>query len=117
MKTFKVGVLLLSLILFSFELYAQSSNSKSAPLETAANDEIKIDLTDSTLLATFQDKILPVSTIVQLDNYLKNNPGLAIHKALIVTKGKKVDWQRSRSLSAVLEKNKIKIVRGVFNRD
>jgi hypothetical protein len=53
MKTFKVGVLLLSLSFFSSHLNAQSSNSKSTPLETAANDEIKIDLTDSTLSATF----------------------------------------------------------------
>ena len=116
MKRFKVGVLLLSLIFFSSELYAQSSNSKSTPFETAANDEIKIDLTDSTLSATFQNKILPVSNIVQLDNYLKSNPDLGIHKALILPKGK-IDPERSRSLAVVLEKNKFKSVRSVLNRD
>jgi hypothetical protein len=116
MKTFKVGVLLLSLSVISSQLYAQSSNSKSTPLERAANDEIKIELTDSTLSATFQDKTLPVSNIVQIDNYLKSNPSLAIHKALILPKGK-IDPERSRSLVVVLANNKIKIVRSVLNRE
>ena len=107
MKTVKIGVLLLSLSFFSSHIYAQSSNSKSTPLETAAIDEIKIDLTDSTLSASFQDKTIPVSNIVQLDNYLKSNPGLAIRKALILSKGK-IDPERSRSISVVLGKNKIK---------
>src|SRR5215204_2107603 len=110
MKTFKFGVLLMYLICFSSYLYAQSSNTKSTLSETAANDEIKIDLTDSSLSATFQNKNLPVSNIAQLDNYLKNNPDLAIHKAFIITKDK-VDSERSRSLSVVLGKNKIQSVR------
>ena len=110
MKTLKFGVLLLGLIFFSSFVYAQSPNSKSTPSDTAANDEIKIDLTDSSLSATFQNNKLAVSTIAQLDNYLKSNPGLGIHKALIITTDK-VDSERSRSLAVVLGKNKIQQVR------
>ena len=110
MKTFKCGVLLLTLFLFSPHLNAQSSNSKSAPSDSVEIDEIKIDLTDSSLTATFQNKALPVSNIPQLDNYLKSNPDLGIHKALVI-RTDKVDPERNRSLAVVLGKNKIQNVR------
>ena len=107
MKTFKFGVLLLTLIFFSSQLYAQSSKSKPDPPVKLEIDEIKIELTDTSFTATFQNKTLPVSNIAQLDNYLKSNPDLGIHKAFIYSKGK-IDPERSRSLVVVLEKNKIK---------
>jgi hypothetical protein len=67
-----------------------------------ALDEIKIDLTENSLSATFQNKTLPVSTIMQLDNYLKGNTDLGIRKALVITIDK-VDPERSRSLNVVVD--------------
>jgi len=115
MKKIQLAVLLLSLILFSSCLYAQNSESEFVDLQKPAStlDELKIVLTDSTLSATFRNQTLPVSNIVQLDKYLKNNPELALQmKALIQSEGK-VNPEPNRSLVKILNKNKIYNVRSI----
>ena len=114
-KTVKLTALLLSLSIYSSQLYAQSSASKFEDLKKPAStlEELKIDLKDTTLSASFRGNTLPVTTIAQLDAYLKNNPELALQmKAFIQSEGK-IDPERSRSLSNVLNKNKIHNIRAI----
>ena len=114
-KTVKLTVLLLSLSIYSSQLYAQSSGSKFDDLKKPASalEELKINLKDTSLTASFRGNTLPVSNIAQLDAYLKSNPELALQmKAFIQSEGK-IDPERSRSLSNVLNKNKIHNIRAM----
>ena len=114
-KTVKLAMLLLCLSIYSSQLYAQSSGSKPDDLKKPASalEELKINLTDTSLTVSFKGNTLPVSTIAQLDAYLKSNPELALQmKAFIQSEGK-INPERSRSLSNVLNKNKITNIRAM----
>ncbi len=116
MKITTLGILILSLLFCSSRLNAQSSElgPLSSQKPPSAIDELEINVTDSTLSASFKNKTVPVSNFQELNHYLKNSLESGLHKKALITRKGQVDPERYRTLLLILGKYKIQSVRS-FN--